>query len=67
MGIKGFLGFCECKGCKNRMEFEMDTISHFSNGTKKKKTMRICRQHALEIAQKGKLKSVTLDHTIDFD
>lgn len=67
MGIKGFLGFCECKGCRNRMAFEMDTILHSSDGSKRKKTMRICMKHAVEIARQGELKSATIEHTIDFD
>lgn len=64
MGIKGLLGFCECKGCKKRMKFEMDTILHLPDGSKKTETMRICGDHAIEIAQKGKIMSVTVEHTM---
>lgn len=67
MGIKGLLGFCECKGCRNRMKFEMDTILHMPDGSKKTKTMRICGNHAIEIAKHSELKSVTVEHTIDLE
>lgn len=66
MGLKGLLGFCECKGCRNRMEYEMDIITRGSDGTKKVKTARICGKHAIEQMKMGELKSVTVENTINF-
>ena len=67
MGIKGFFGFCECKGCKNRSDFEMDIVNHFSDGSKIKKTMKICKEHARDAVKGGEIKSVTFEDTINFD
>ncbi|MBA4700748.1 MAG: hypothetical protein H2212_15095 [Ruminococcus sp.] len=67
MGIKGILGFCECKGCHKRMQFEMDIIAHLSTGDKKVKTRRLCSEHAQEAMRGGELKSVTFEHTVDLD
>ena len=67
MTIKGLLGFCECKGCWNRMDYEMDIVAHFQNGKAVKKSVRICKQHAAEAAKGGELKSITVEGTIDFD
>lgn len=66
MGIKGLIGFCECKGCWNRMDFEMDTIIHTPDGKKKIKTMRICKNHAIEIVKMGEVQSITVEDTINF-
>ena len=67
MGLKGLMGFCECKGCWNRMDFEMESTLHYPDGKKKRKTMRICKGHALEIINLGKAQSVTVEDTINFD
>ena len=67
MTIKGLLGFCECKGCWNRMDYGMDIVAHFQNGKTVKKSVRICKQHAAEAAKGGELKSITVEGTIDFD
>ena len=67
MTIKGLLGFCECKGCRNRMDYEMDIVAHFQNGKTVKKSVRICKQYAAEAAKGGELKSITVEDTIDFD
>ena len=53
MSIKGLLGFCECKGCWNRRDFDMDIVAHFENGKKVTKTVRICEQHAIEAVKGG--------------
>lgn len=42
----------------------MDTILHLPDGSKKTETMRICGDHAIEVAQKGKIMSVTVEHTM---
>lgn len=65
MGIKGILGFCECKACKNRAEYDMDITVHSSNGLKKTKTVRICGKCAMEQLKNAELKSVTVEHIID--
>lgn len=67
MGLKGLMGFCECKGCWKRMDFEMDTTLRMPDGKKKTKTMRICKNHAIEIVNAGKVQSVTVEDTIYFD
>lgn len=67
MGIKGLMGFCECKGCWNRMDFEMESILHFPDGKKKRKTMRICKKHAIEIGRSGVVQSITVEDTISFN
>lgn len=67
MTIKGLLGFCECKGCRNRMDYEMDIVAHFQNEKTVKKSVRICKQHAAEAVKGGELKSITVEDTIDFD
>lgn len=67
MGIKGLLGFCECKGCKKRMDFEMDIIATLPDGKKIKKVRRFCKDHAMEAVKGGILKSVTIEDTINFD
>lgn len=67
MGIKGILGFCECKGCRKRMEYEMDIISYRSDGSKNIKTTRICGKHAAEQLSKANIKSVTFENTMHFN
>lgn len=67
MGLKGLLGLCECKGCKNSGDYEMDIIRHLADGKKLKKTMKICKTHAIEATKNGKVKSITFEDTINFD
>lgn len=64
MSIKGLLGFCECKGCWNRRDFDMDIVAHFENGKKVTKTVRICEQHAIEAVKGGTLKNVIFEDNI---
>ena len=65
MSIKGLLGFCECKGCWNRRDFDMDIVAHFENGKKVTKTVRICEQHAIEAVKGGTLKNVIFEDNSD--
>lgn len=65
MSIKGLLGFCECKGCWNRRDFDMDIVAHFENGKKVTKTVRICEQHAIEAVKGGTLKNVIFEDNTD--
>lgn len=45
----------------------MDIVAHFQDGKTAKKSVRICKQHAMEAVKGGELKSVTVEDTIDFD
>lgn len=62
MKFKNILGFCSCKGCKNRYSFDMEATK--SNGKKIKH--RLCSKHAMELMKYSKLRSVTLEQKIDF-
>ena len=60
MKIKSILGFCSYKGCHKRHDFEIEIKA----GEKRNKA-RLCEEHAMELAQKGKLKSVTFEEMIE--
>lgn len=62
MNIKSILGFCSCKGCKCRYDFEIELKA----GGKKQRA-RLCEEHAREFMKCGKLKSVTFEETINLD
>ena len=66
MGIKGIFGLCECKGCKNKYDFEMDITVSSSDGKKSKKIMKICGKHVAEVVKGGKIKNMTYEDTINF-
>lgn len=67
MNLKGIFGFCEHKGCKKRVDFDVDIIAHFEDGTKKIRTVKMCKEHALQGVQGAELKSVTVENTINMD
>lgn len=60
MRIKGLLGFCECKGCRSRAEYDMDIIIESDGVRKKIKTVKICGKHAADQLRGAKLKSITV-------
>nr|DAE53261.1 MAG TPA: hypothetical protein [Caudoviricetes sp.] len=49
------------------MDFEMESTLRFPDGKKKRKTMRICKKHAIEIGRLGVVQSITVEDTINFD
>ena len=54
MKIKEMLGYCACKGCKNKYVTTM-IISGFDKEFKiKKKKIRVCERHAKELCFGGK-------------
>lgn len=60
MKIKGLLGFCECKGCKKLAGYKMDVVLEAGGEIKRKKSLKICKEHALEQIQK--VKEYKLEH-----
>lgn len=59
MKLKEILGYCFCKGCKNRYTYDVELKA----GNVQKKN-RICEKHAKELLKNGTLKSVTFEETI---
>lgn len=63
MRIKSILGFCSCKGCKNRYDYEVEV----KNKRGKKLRSRLCMKCAAELIVQSKIKSATLQQTVNFD
>lgn len=61
MKIKSLFGFCSCKACKNRWNYEI-TVT-MKNG--KNKPYRLCDKHIKELLAHSKINSITLEQTID--
>ncbi|MDD3404584.1 MAG: hypothetical protein PHQ72_14730 [Hespellia sp.] len=59
--LKGLIGLCECKGCKNRHVFELEAKCETLKGKKKKHKMRICKEHAAELLRNAKITNVMLE------
>lgn len=67
MSIKRILGLCECKGCRLRKAFTAQIDIRSKDGKVHSVYRNLCRKHALELANKGYIKSVTYEETINFE
>ena len=65
MGLKKILGLRQCRGCKNKGIFEGEITATTKDGGTKSKKFLLCKEHAIEISSKGKIKSVTYEETIN--
>ena len=50
MKIKEIFGFCGIRGCNNRSVATLE-VSSSKNGKRKKKKVRVCENHLMEIME----------------
>ena len=64
--IKSILGFCQYKGCKRHYDYEVE-LKYAKKGKIRSRNLRLCMEHAKELCQGGKIRSLTYQETIDFE
>ena len=67
MKLKSIIGFCNAKGCKRKYDYEVEISANTKSGKRVKRKCRLCHDHALLLIHGGDSKSITYEHTVDFD